>query len=112
MTIPAALRAFILVMVAAFVAGCGHTNRLASYPVAGGRYLYRSMVSADAPQAHTSIPAADTNLAAGALSAISEGMFGGQLQSRLERVPARDLAAGVSRGVEDAMKTYLNAMQV
>lgn len=100
-----------IVIIAALVSGCGHTNHLSKYPVLMGSYYFSSNVRGAAPKAHSSIPSADTNVFARIISSVSEGIASGQMQEKLDRVSGYDLANAVTNGLRDAMTKYLSSRE-
>jgi len=99
-----------LPIAAFFLFGCGHTNNLAKYNVRSQSYFYRHGVSYGAASVNASLNSIDTSAAAQAQTSITSNITNTQLQSKLSRAAHPDqIESFLSRGMEDAVKTYLNA---
>ncbi len=99
-----------LPIAALFLFGCGHTNNLTKYNVRSQSYFYRHGVSYGAASVNASLNSVDTSAAAQAQTSITSNITNSQLQDKLARAAHPDqIESFLSRGMEDAVKTYLNA---
>ncbi|HET7152890.1 MAG TPA: hypothetical protein VFJ29_03925, partial [Candidatus Kapabacteria bacterium] len=99
-----------LPIAAFFLFGCGHTNNLAKYNVRSQSYFFQQGMSYGAASVNASLNSVDTSAAAQAQTSITSSITNSQLQSKLARAAHPDqLESFLSRGMEYAVKTYLNA---
>jgi hypothetical protein len=95
--------------VIAVFSGCGHTNELAKYPFRSATYRMDVNVAGDAAQSHTHIPAPSHNPVIEVITAVGEGIVGGELQNKIQAVNANLLATAVGDGVATVLATYADA---
>src|SRR2546428_7620443 len=103
-------RAYIplIALAAAIAAGCGHTNNLAKYNVAGHTAYYRTSTAGDAAGSFAWISSPSDNLVAQAVTAVGSEIVGDQARRKLERAVNRDsIAHSVERGMVQATSDYL-----
>jgi len=101
------------VLLAAFAAaGCGHTNKLAQYPIAGKRAVYRTTISGSASSWVTvQSPVKGT---VGAVAAtIGSVIMGDQAQRKLDRAADPDtIGQAIARGMKQSSADYLSLRAV
>ena len=103
-------------------AGCSHTNELAKYNVRGQNYLYRDFVSSNAGMiqivtedysAKKDSGQSDTEKVLSAIASIGSDIISENAKEKLENsVNTQSLVGYISTGLEEALKTYLDAKSV
>jgi hypothetical protein len=108
------VRTSFLLLAAVLVAGgCGHTNNLAKYNLAGSTALYRAYTSGSAHTYAGIQNPASKNVISGIIAAIGSGIVSEEGRKKLERAVVADTIAGaVARGMQQATTDYLSLRPV
>ncbi len=95
------------------VVGCGHTNNLARYDIAGKTAMVRSFTSTrGSGEAHVANPDKD-NPITGIATIIGSGIIGDQAQRKLQSaIDADSIAAAVAEGTWESASMYLGLHRV
>ena len=109
------MRAILLAVAlfAPFFVGCGHTNNLAQYDVAGKTASYRAYSSASGSSVAVVNSPDDDNTIADIAAIVGTGIMSDQAQKKLQRAINRDsIATSVARGILNSTSDYLGIRQV
>ncbi len=103
----------LLVAVSVVAAGCGHTNRLAEYPINGKKALYRHYVSPGAPGSWVIVESPTSNTIVDVIAGIGSVIASDQARRKLNQAINGDsIAYYLGRGIFMATTEYLSIRPV
>lgn len=90
------------------LAGCGHTNKLAQYPIAGKRALYRTTISGSG-SSWVSVQSPVKGTTGAVIAAVGSIIIGDQARRKLDKAANPDsIALAISGGIKNASADYLS----
>jgi hypothetical protein len=107
------IRTTLLLAAVLLAAGCGHTNNLAKYKVAGSTALFRAYSSGSAEAFAGIRNPSDKNIITGILAALGSGIISQEGRKKLDRAIDPDtIANAVALGMTQATSDYLGVRPV
>lgn len=102
-----------LTLAVVLLTGCGHTNNLAKYSVAGSTALFHASARGGSASSHVLVESPSDNAIAEVAAVVGSLMIGSEGHNRLERaIVADSVAAAVARGTQQAAVDYLSIRPV
>lgn len=106
-------RTFAVLLFGMTLVGCGHTNRLAEYPVNGRKALYRQYVAPEAPSSWVIVESPTENTVVNIIAGLGSAIASDQARRKLDRAVNGDsVAKYLAQGIYMATTEYLSIRPV